>query len=96
MFLMADMMTWAEVGESLCRKAATGDVKPRSPEFMKASARLFAAEVAEKVFINGLKIAKGYDHDMEDVVVKLQGINFGEAVNSCLQDMDRIAEELVK
>ncbi|MFH1490040.1 MAG: acyl-CoA dehydrogenase family protein, partial [Pseudomonadota bacterium] len=96
MFLMADIMTLVEVGDTLCRKAAAGKGKPRSPEFMKAAARLFAAEAAEKVTINGLKIAKGYDHDMEDVVEKLKGLNLDGAMKSCLEDMDRIAVELVR
>ena len=50
MFLLADMMTWCEVGEALCHKAAAGQGHGRSPEFMKAVARLFAREVATKVY----------------------------------------------
>ncbi|RLB29725.1 MAG: acyl-CoA dehydrogenase, partial [Deltaproteobacteria bacterium] len=50
LFLLADMMTWCEVGEALCQKAASYHGKERSAEFMNAAARLFAREVAEKVY----------------------------------------------
>ena len=96
LFLMADMMTWAEVGEALCRKAASWEGKAGSKEYLGATARLFAAEVVEKVYVNGLKIARGYDHDMDDIAEGLNALKLDRAVRFCLKDMDRVAEELFK
>ena len=96
LFLMADMMTWAEVGEALCRKAASCEGRAGLKEYLGATARLFAAEVVEKVYVNGLKIARGYDHDMDDIAEGLNALRLDRAVRFCLKDMDRVAEELVK
>jgi len=60
MFLLADMMTWAEVGHAFCRKAETYEGgQTRTIAFMRGAARLFAREVIEKIFINGSRIAFG-------------------------------------
>jgi hypothetical protein len=59
MFLLADMMTWTEVAKALCIKAANYAGKEKSPEYIKAAARLFVREAVEKVYINGLKICQG-------------------------------------
>jgi alkylation response protein AidB-like acyl-CoA dehydrogenase len=96
MFLLSDMMTWCEVGKALCEKAADYEGAERSPEYMKASARLFAREVAEKVYINGLKIACGCDQEMPEVIQHLNALNLGEVMKANARDMDLIAEELVK
>jgi len=96
MFLLADMMTWCEVGESLCEKAATYNGKERSSEFMKAAARLFAREVAEKVYVNGLKIARGCNQDIDELVERLSSLDLGQAMKANLRDMDLVAKELVK
>jgi len=94
MFLLADMMTWCEVGEALCHKAAAGD--GRSPEFMRAVARLFALEVATKVYVNGTKIAQGCDEIMGDVVPKLKELDLGEISHHFMADMDLVAAEIVR
>jgi len=94
MFLLADMMTWCEVGEALCHKAAAGD--GRSPEFMKAVARLFALEVATKVYVNGTKIAQGCEEIMGDVVPKLKELDLGETSHHFMADMDLVAAEIVR
>jgi alkylation response protein AidB-like acyl-CoA dehydrogenase len=94
MFLLADMMTWCEVGEALCHKAAAGD--GRSPEFMRAVARLFALEVATKVYVNGTKIAQGCDEIMGDVVPKLKELDLGETSHHFMADMDLVAAEIVR
>ena len=60
-------MTWCEVGEALCHKAATDEGHGRSPDFMRAVARLFAGEVATKAYVNGTKIAQGCGEIMDDV-----------------------------
>ena len=96
MFLLADMMTWCEVGESFCEKAANYEGKERSSEFTKAAARLFAREVAEKVCLDGLKIARGCDQDIDEVIERLKSLDLGQAMKAYLRDMDLVAKELVK
>jgi len=96
MFLLADMMTWCEVGEALCQKAAAGHSHGRSPEFLKAVARLFALEVETKVFLNGTKIAQGCDELMGDVVPKLKELDLGETSHHFMADMDQVAAEIVR
>ncbi len=96
MFLMADMMAWCEVGKALCEKAADYDGTERSPEYMKAAARLFSRDVSEKVYVNGLKIACGCDKNMSEVLESLNTLNLGEVMKDRLRDMDLVADELVK
>jgi alkylation response protein AidB-like acyl-CoA dehydrogenase len=96
MFLLADMMTWCEVGDVLCQKAAHYNGGERSEEFMKAVARLFAREVAEKVYLNGLKIVRGCDANMDDLAKRLNSLDLGQAMEANLRDMDLVAKELVK
>lgn len=95
MFLMADMMTWCEVGEALSRKAAADRGNGRSPDFMKAVARLFAREVATKVCVNGYKIAQGCGEIMGDVVPRLKELDLGEISRNFMADMDKVAAEIV-
>jgi alkylation response protein AidB-like acyl-CoA dehydrogenase len=97
MFLLADMMTWCEVGDSLCRKAASYEGEQnRSSIFMKAAARLFARDSVWKVHQNGLKIIHGYDQRIEDVEETLNALNMGLAMKDSIKDMDLVAGELVK
>ena len=96
MFLLADMMTWCEVGKALCVKAVDYNETERTPEYMKAAARLFARDVSERVYVNGLKIAFGCDKDMPEVLESLKTLNLGEIMKDRLRDMDLVAEELVK
>ena len=96
MFLLADMMAWCEVGKALCEKAVDYDGTERTPEYMKAAARLFARDVSEKVYVNGLKIACGCDKDMSEVMESLNTLNLGEVMRARLRDMDLVAGELVK
>ena len=96
MFLLADMMTWCEVGEALCHKAAAGQGQSRSPEFLKAVARLFALEVATKVYLNGTKIAQGCDEIMGEVTPKIKELDLGEISRNFMADMDQVAAEIVR
>ncbi len=96
MFQLADMMAWCEVGDALCQKAASYNGRERTPEFVKATARLFAREVAEKVYLNGLRIACGCDKDMEEVKERLNSLDLAQAMKANLRDMDLVARELVK
>ena len=97
MFLLADMMTWCEVGKTLCHKAATYDgSKKTSISFIKATARLFAVNVIEKVYLNSLKIVHGCDQTIDEVAEKLNDMNMALAMKDNLKDMDLVARELVK
>ncbi len=95
MFQLADMMTWSEVANALCRRAAEdGGGKRRTPEFMKAAARLFVREALGKVRANGLFISQGCGSTLEDVAAKLNGFDTGPILKESLADMDLIAGEL--
>jgi alkylation response protein AidB-like acyl-CoA dehydrogenase len=96
MFLLADMMAWCEVGEALSQKAAAYNGKERTPDFVQAAGRLFAREVAEKVYFNGLRIACGCDKDMADLKERLNSLDLTLAMKANLRDMDLVAQELVK
>ena len=95
MFLLADMMAWCEVGEAFSQKAATYNGKERTPDYIRAAARLFAREVAEKVYLNGLKIACGCDKDMAELKERLNALDLVQAMKANLSDMDLVAKELV-
>jgi alkylation response protein AidB-like acyl-CoA dehydrogenase len=96
LFQLADMMAWCEVGEALCQKVANYKGRERTPEFMMAAARLFAREVAEKVYLSGLRIACGCDKDMGEVKERLGSLDLAQAMRNKLKDMDLVARELVK
>jgi alkylation response protein AidB-like acyl-CoA dehydrogenase len=96
MFLLADMMAWCEVGEALSQKAAAYNGKERTPDFVQAAGRLFAREVAEKVYFNGLRIACGCDKDMAELKERLNSLDLTLAMKANLRDMDLVAQELVK
>ncbi|MBW2708865.1 MAG: acyl-CoA dehydrogenase family protein [Deltaproteobacteria bacterium] len=101
MFQLADMMTWAEVANALCRKAAADESDPasmkaaaRTPVFMKAAARLFAREAIGKIRANGLLISQGCGTILEDVASKLTALNTEQVLTGSLADMDIISKEL--
>lgn len=96
MFLLAEMMTWSETAHAFCRKAVQYEDRERTPEFMKAAARLFVNEAIGKVYLNGLKISQGYDADMGDLTERIKALDLGGAAKGYLKDMDSIAAELVK
>jgi len=96
MFLLADIMTWCEVGEALCRKAAGYEGGERSREYMEATARLFAGQVVEKVLLHGSKIACGCGETMDEMLPKLKELDLGISLKNYLKDMDKIASELNK
>ncbi|MCP4666164.1 MAG: acyl-CoA dehydrogenase [Deltaproteobacteria bacterium] len=97
MFLLADMMTWAEVGDALCRKAAVYEGgQGRSVDFMKACARLFAREAVLKIYTNGLKIIHGSGEDIDEGLEKFNALKMGQAMKGNTRDMDTVAGELVQ
>ena len=96
MFLMADMMTWAEVGDALCRKAAAYEGgQGRSVDFIRACGRLFAREAVVKVHTNGLKIIHGSGEDIDEGLEDFTALNMGRAMQGNTGDMDMAARELV-
>ncbi|MCF8145380.1 MAG: acyl-CoA dehydrogenase family protein [Deltaproteobacteria bacterium] len=96
MFLLADMMTWTEVGNALCRKAAVYEGgRTCTPAFIKAAARIFAREAMEKVYINSLRITRGCEPMVEGMTEVLESVQAGEAMKGNLKDMDMLAAELV-
>jgi len=97
MFLLADMMTWAEVADALCRKAAVyqRDGQGRSPEFIKACARVFAREALQKVYVNGAKVLQGCDQTVDDLVGILEGLDLPVSMREFLKDMGQVSSELV-
>ncbi len=96
MFLLADMMTWAETGSAICHKGAvyTGG-QTRTPSFIKASARLFAREAVEKVYVNGIKIIQGCEKRDDEMAETIKSLDMGEIMRGNLKDMDIISAELV-
>jgi len=95
MFLLGEMITWGEVAHSLCLKAAGGQAAGgRSAEFLKASARLFVREAAEKVYVNSLKIMHGSDGGSALDAPELGELCFDKIMSGMFADMHRIGEEL--
>ena len=96
MFLLADMMTWTEIGNALCHKGAVyaGD-QARTPSFINAAARLFAREAVEKVYLNGIKIIQGCEKRDDEMVETIESLDMGKVLRDNLKDMDIISAELV-
>jgi len=95
MFLLADMMTWCEVGNALCAKASKGEAGGRSTEFLEAAARLFVLECVDVVERNGLRIARGCGTELSEALQALNDLAPSPVMSTYLADMDRIARELV-
>jgi len=96
MFLLADMMTWSEIGKALCHKAAVyKGGQTRTPSFIKAAARIFAREAVEKVYVNSLRVTQGCEPRIDRAAEALETLNLAQAMRGNLQDMDMLAAELV-
>ncbi len=97
MFLLADMMTWCEVGGAFCRKAAARrEGQKPSPDFIKAGARLFAREVLEKVYVNGTKVLLGGETQIQDTAQILTELDLPSAATGLMLDMNRVAAGLLE
>lgn len=99
MFLLADMMTHVEVGVGMARKVKRlMESKSRDAEKIKAMSRVFAAEVAQVVAQNVLKIVKGTGaFDKEKTAAFMQSIAYGELAcgyDNLIRDMDKVADML--
>jgi alkylation response protein AidB-like acyl-CoA dehydrogenase len=96
MFLLADMMTWCEIGKALCLKADKYDGSgKRSTNYLETCARIFAREVAEKVTINSMKITQGCEKVIEDFAERMADLNLGKILKNNMKDMDTVADELL-
>ena len=97
MFMLADMMTWVEVGASLARRAF-GRYRGADAQAEKARliSRLFAAEAARMVSANILQIVTGCGlFDQQTVSDFLAAIAFNELTTGypdMIADMDRLAD----
>ncbi|HIJ20744.1 MAG TPA: acyl-CoA dehydrogenase, partial [Deltaproteobacteria bacterium] len=97
MFLLADMMTWAETAKALCHKAAIHrEGQARTPAFVKGTARLFVRETVEKIYFNSLKIGQGCGMAVPEIVEAAKGMPVDAILEGYLQDMDLVAAELVR
>jgi len=99
MFLLADMMTWVEVGASLARKAKRlAESKAREAEKIKTISRVFAAEVAQVVAQNSLKIVMGTGaFDEKKTAAFMKTIAYDQLICGCrnvIRDMDKVADSL--
>ena len=95
MFCLADMMTHVEVGASLARKAvALGVSSDPHVQKVQAASRIFAAEVAQMVYQNMLKILMGNGLFSSETIsefmesISCQQLAFAYA--NTVQDMDKI------
>lgn len=96
MFLLADMMTWAEVGASLCLKAGSpGDHIQESGPFLKAAARTFVRETLERIAGNGARIVYGCGVEMAEMEGAFHGLDMAQVLRGSLADMDLLAKELM-
>jgi alkylation response protein AidB-like acyl-CoA dehydrogenase len=96
MFCLADMMTYVEIGASLARKAVgVGHDNDSQRRKILIASRIFAAEVADLVYRNMLKILMGNGlFNQEDVLSILESISCQHlpfAWIKSTQDMDQIS-----
>ncbi len=99
MFLLADMMTYVEVGASLARKAGQfAAKKSKEVDKFKAMSRIFAAELSQLVAQNTLKIVRGTGAFDENKAVEfLRSIDHDQLFYGCdnlVRDMDAVADIL--
>jgi hypothetical protein len=96
MFLLADMITWCETADALCRKAAAFEGNEDKRDYLMAASRLFVREAVEMVYMNGLKITQGCDQELTDLTDELSSLNLGQTMKDNLKDMDTVKEYLFK
>ena len=97
MFCLADMMTHVEVGASLARKAvALGVSSDPHVQKVQAASRIFAAEVAQLVYQNMLKILMGNglfsSGNISEFLESISCQQLPFAYANTVQDMDRICD----
>jgi alkylation response protein AidB-like acyl-CoA dehydrogenase len=96
LFLLADMMTWAEVATVTCIKAASRQGNAAVPAgYMSAVARLFAREAIEMIYLNSWKILSSVEPLPEEMASKLDSLSLQRVFEDVLTDMDLVAQQLV-
>lgn len=101
MFLLADMMTYTEVGGAFIRKAIT-QLNNNAPDAdqLGCFSRIFAAETVDLVCRNGLRIVAGTQtFDQQTIQSFLDGISVEKHLwmsETILNDMDQAAAILFK
>ena len=63
---------------------------------MEAASRLFIREVADKFYVNGLRICMGGDKELKGLAERLNGLNLMDIMKNNLKDMDMVSSELVR
>ncbi len=97
MFLLADMMTWAEVANSTCLRAVSKERESKfSTECMMGIARIFARETAEKVYVNTERIIGSCGQDMPELKKKMDEVDLAGLHEGLVSDMDLVCGELVQ
>jgi len=95
MFCLADMVTWAEVGAALCRKAARGEKGKLSADNLKSAARLLAAESAERIIHEASRLIVGFGADEDGALAsKIREIDLPALQSGAVADMNAVVEEL--
>ncbi|MEW6671575.1 MAG: acyl-CoA dehydrogenase family protein [Thermodesulfobacteriota bacterium] len=99
MFLLADMMTYVEVGASLARKAKRlAASKARDAEKLKVMSRVFATEASQLVAHHTLKIVKGTGaFDEKKAADFMKTIAYDQLIcghENVIRDMDKVADIL--
>jgi alkylation response protein AidB-like acyl-CoA dehydrogenase len=97
LFLLADMMTYVEVGAATARRAANpADMTTIEAQKIKLIARIFANDVAQLVSQNMLKILMGCNiFDADKISDFLDAVEFKELSKSSqgiIGDMDKLAD----
>jgi alkylation response protein AidB-like acyl-CoA dehydrogenase len=90
LFELADALTWVEVGNSLCRKAAS-----TPSAYLKACARLFASQASLKVSACAAELAVGSGADPEGPLAQgARSIDITSLYRDKISDMDAVKNGL--
>jgi alkylation response protein AidB-like acyl-CoA dehydrogenase len=96
MFCLADMMTYTEVGVSTAKKAkALRDTHTPDAGRMALTARIFAAEVADVIAANTIKIVVGSgEGTLQDIPHRIDENALAESCRGIIKDMDAFTDIL--
>jgi len=95
MFLLADMITWTEVGEALLQKVRSSDTDSEYGNYLNACLRLFLREVAEIGYVNGLKILSA-GKDSKELKDMLFQLDIPYLMKGYLDDMDIVCSYILE
>jgi hypothetical protein len=96
MFCLADMMTFTEVGVATARKAkAMLESKAPDAGKMVLVSRIFAAELAELMARNTMRITLGFgDGALNEIADRIDETTLAESCSGLINDMDAMADIL--